>query len=227
MTSISAVNPTIPGIHGDFFDTSLPTANKESPEGLKIIFNNEPPKSKPVSYTRVSQSNSFAILSGVHIVHTLQPPEYHYNWHSNKGFIVLVGVKQSNELGISAENTILLKEILSEIESLLKNEYDWDDIGYRKPTREDINRSKNVLTEFVTIIDSNRYSLEKPHISNFEEGGATIKWKIGDRTLYLEIGQNESIVSKVWRESGELRATERPLRKKDYLQLWKWIINEK
>ena len=121
----------------------------------------------------------------------------------------------------------LLQEMLSEIDSLLKNEYDWDEIDYRKPTSEDIDHAKFVLTEFVSTISSNGYSLKKPYISNFEEGGASIKWKIEDRTLYLEIGQNESIVSKVWRESGKPRAIERPLHKKDYIRLWKWIINEK
>ena len=135
-------------------------------------------------------------------------------------------VEQSNESIISAKNDILLRDMLSEIESLLKNEYDWDEIDYRKPTPEDINRSKDVLTEFVSIIDSEGYSLKRPHISNFEEGGASIKWKIGDRTLYLEITQNESGFSKVWRESGKRLGIERPLLKKDYLRLWKWIINE-
>ena len=120
----------------------------------------------------------------------------------------------------------LLQQILSEIDNLLKNEYDWDEIGYRKPTPEDIDHAKFVLREFVSTISSKGYVLKKPYISHFEEGGASIKWKIGDRTLYLEIGQNDSVFSKIWKEFGNLRAIERPLLKKDYLRLWKWIINE-
>ena len=126
----------------------------------------------------------------------------------------------------SVNNHILLKEMLSEIDDILKNEYDWDEIDYIKPTPEDINYAKSVLTDFVFTISYEGYSLKKPYISNFEEGGASIKWKIGDRTLYLEIGQNDSVVSKVWRKSGKTLAKERPLLKKDYLRLWKWIINE-
>ena len=125
----------------------------------------------------------------------------------------------------SVNNYILLEEMLSEIDSLLKNEYDWDEIDYGKPTLEDISRAKSVLIDFVFTINEG-YLLKKPYISNFEEGGASIKWKIGDRTLYLEIAQNDSVVSKVWRESGKTLAKERPLLKKDYLRLWKWIINE-
>ena len=120
----------------------------------------------------------------------------------------------------------LLQQILSEIDNPLKNEYDWDEIGYRKPTPEDIDHAKFVLREFVSTIISKGYTLKKPCISHFEEGGASIKWKIGDRTLYLEIGQNDSVFSKIWKEFGNLRAIERPLLKKDYLRLWKWIINE-
>ena len=116
--------------------------------------------------------------------------------------------------------------MLSEIDNLLKNEYDWDEIDYIKPTPEDINYAKSVLTDFVFTISYEGYTLKKPYISNFEEGGASIKWKIGDRTLYLEIGQNVSIFSKVWRESGKPHTIDRPLFKKDYLLLWKWVINE-
>lgn len=124
-----------------------------------------------------------------------------------------------------SDNSTLLVEMLSEIDSILKNEYDWDEIDYRKPTPEDINYAKIILTEFVTIVGCDGYLLTKPYISNFEEGGASIKWKIGDRTLYLEIGQNISIYTKVWRESNKACSIERPLFQTDYLQLWEWIIN--
>ena len=230
MALILADNPTLTTIRGDFFNYSLSTRNKESRERREFVFDNKQSKSESLSYTAIRQSNAFSMPAVVVIVPADPPlPEYQYNYrHNDKDFVVrrLFTFKQPNEFTISAKNHILLQEMLSEIESLLKNEYDWDEIDYRKPTPEDINRSKDVLTGFVSIIDSEGYLLEKPHISNFEEGGASIKWKIGDRTLYLEIAQSDSFVSKVWKESGKTLAKERPLFKKDYLRLWKWIINE-
>ena len=229
MTLSLVDNPMLTKIHEDFFKNSLSTADKEYPKRREFVFNNEQSKSESLSHTAIRQSNAFSIPVIVGIVPDLPLSEYHYTYrYENKDFVVrrLFRFKQPNESIISAKNRILLQEMLSEIESLLKNEYDWDEIDYRKPTPEDINRSKDVLTEFVSIIDFEGYSLKKPHISNFEEGGASIRWKIGDRTLYLEVAQNDSIVSKVWRESGKTFAKERPLLKKDYLRLWKWIINE-
>ena len=126
----------------------------------------------------------------------------------------------------SVNNHILLEQMLSEIDDLLKNEYDWDEIDYRKPTPEDINRSKDVLTEFVSIIDSEGYSLEKPYISNFEEGGATIEWDTDERSLHLEITQHNSVITKMWDEPDRAVIDTKLLLKEDYLLLWKWIINE-
>ncbi len=122
-------------------------------------------------------------------------------------------------------NSTLLREMLSEIDGLLMNEYDWDEIDYRKPTLEDINCAKDTLIKFVKIIGYADYLLTKPYISNFEEGGASIKWKIGDRTLYLEVGQNISIYTKTWKESGKRCSIEKPLFQRDYIQLWEWVID--
>lgn len=222
MTLISVDNPIITTIRGDSFNYSLFTANKESRERREINLNNEQPELKSLL-----QSNPFPIPSFVDTVPDLPPHEFHYNYrYENKGFVVKRLLKQPNELIISAKDRILLQEMLSEIESLLENEYEWDEIDYRKPTPEDISRAKSVLIDFVSTISRKGYLLKKPYISNFEEGGASVKWKIGDRTLYLEIGQNVSIFSQVWRESGKPRAIEKPLLKKDYLRLWKWVINE-
>lgn len=220
MTSILADNSMFTTIPGDFFNHSLSPTNKESRERHEINLNKEQFKREleSLSHTGIRQDISFSLPDVVGIVHNLSRIEYHYNYtYGNSVVILFVRFKHPNE--------ILLQEMLSEIDSLLKNEYDWDEIDYRKPTAADIDHAKVVLREFVSTISSKGYSVKKPYISNFEEGGASIKWKIGDRTLYLEIGQNESIVSKVWRESGKPRAIERPLHKKDYLRLWKWIIN--
>ena len=227
MTLISVDNPipkTIPRVS---FNYSLSTADKETRERREFAFNNKQSKPENLSHTAIIQSNALSIPVIVSIVPDLPLSKYNNYSYKYKSFVIrYLSVEQSNESIISAKNDILLQEMLSEIDNLLDNEYDWDEIDYLKPTLEDIKRSKDVLTEFVSIIDSEGYSLKKPHISNFEEGGASIKWKIGERTLYLEITQNESGFSKVWRESGKRLGIERPLLKEDYLRLWKWIINE-
>ena len=224
MTLSLAENSRSTKIHENFFTDPLSTANKEYRKSPKINFNNE-----QSNLGRLLQSNAFPIPAVVSIVPDRLLSEYHYTYrYKNKDFVVrhLFTLKRPNESIISAENRILLQGMLSEIDDLLKNEYDWDEIDYIKPTPEDINYAKSVLRDFVFTISSEGYSLKKPYISNFEEGGASIKWKIGDRTLYLEIGQNVSIFSKVWRESGKLYTIDRGLLKKDYLLLWKWVINE-
>lgn len=227
MTLISVDNPMLRTIRGVFFSDSLSTADKEFRERREFAFNNKRSKPESLAYTAIRQSNIIFIQGIVSRVSGLPLHEYHYSYrYENRDFVVRRLFKQPNEPIISAKNDIILGEMLSDTESLLDNEYEWDEIDYRKPTPEDIKRSKDVLTEFVSIIASEGYSLKKPHISNFEEGGASIKWKIEERTLYLEITQSESSFSKVWRESGKRLGLERPLLKKDYLRLWKWLINE-
>lgn len=134
--------------------------------------------------------------------------------------------KQPNELIISAKNDILLQEMLSEIESLLDNEYDWDEIDYKKPTAEDINRAKSVLIDFVSTINSEGYSVKKPYISNSENGGANIEWDTDERSLYMEITQHDSVITKIWDEPDRSVIDTELLQKENYLPLWKWIINE-
>lgn len=227
MTLNSVDNPIRKTIHSVSFNYSFSTADKETGERREFVLNNKQSKPESLSHTAIRQSNAFSIPVIVSIVPGLPLSKYNNYSYKYKSFVIrYLFVEQSNESIISAKNDILLQEMLSEIENLLDNEYDWDEIDYQKSTPEDIKRSKDVLTEFVSIIDSEGYSLKKPHISNFEEGGASIKWKIGERTLYLEITENESGFSKVWRESGKRLGIERPLLKRDYLRLWKWVINE-
>ena len=139
--------------------------------------------------------------------------------------LVLQYLKPYPNYTVVSSNSTLLVEMLSEIDSLLRNEYDWDEIDYIKPTPQDIVCAKIILTEFVTVVGNSGYLLRKPYISNFEEGGASMKWKIGDRTLYLEVGQNISIYTKTWKESGKRCSIEKPLFQRDYIQLWEWVID--
>ena len=125
------------------------------------------------------------------------------------------------------DNATLLVEMLSEIDSILKNEYDWDEIDYRKPMPEDINHAKIVLTEFVTIIGCEGYLLTKPYISNSEDGGAKIEWHLDKRSLYLRIDRLESVATTMEdNPNGTTVIDDKPLLPQSYLSLWKWIINE-
>ena len=119
-----------------------------------------------------------------------------------------------------------MKQYLIEIDNLLENEYDWDDIGYIKPTPEAIDNAKSVFVGFAYSVADAGHTLTQPYISNFEEGGASIKWKIGDRTLYIEIGQDISICTKVYKLDGKFVANEDVLIKEDYVSLWEWLIND-
>ena len=124
------------------------------------------------------------------------------------------------------KNSTLLREMLSEIDGLLTNEYDWDEIDYRKPTLEDINFAKDTLIKFVTVIGYyEEYSLTKPYISNSEDGGAKIEWHSDNskRSLYLRIACHESVATKIWDESDETNIDNEPFLQENYLSLWKWI----
>ena len=123
-------------------------------------------------------------------------------------------------------NSTLLREMLSEIDALLTNEYDWDEIDYRKPTLEDINFAKDTLIKFVKVISCYEgCSLTKPYISNSEDGGAKIEWHSDNnkRSLYLRIACHESVATKIWDESDKTNINNEPFLQENYLSLWKWI----
>ena len=139
----------------------------------------------------------------------------------------LLFLKPYPKTTVLANNSTLLIEMLSEIDNLLKNEYDWDEIDYRKPTPEDIDRAKLVLTEFIFIMNYGEYSFQKPHISNSEDGGAKIEWHSDKRSLYLRIDRLKSIATKIQDEpDGTTTVDTKPFQQQDYLSLWKWISNE-
>lgn len=147
-------------------------------------------------------------------------------WHTDSDLMLLF-LKPHPKTTLLANNSILLREMLSEIDNLLKNEYDWDEIDYRKPSPEDIDCAKLVLIEFVFIMNYGEYSLQKPHISNSEDGGGKIEWHSDKRSLYLRIDCLKSIATKIQDEpDGTTTVDTKPFRQQDYLSLWKWISNE-
>lgn len=215
MNTMSVQNSVSTAVHENFHNRDFSIPNTENSKSPTLHFRIE---NTGTENRELSEFPRFQRIP-------LREFNYYYE-HKDSNSRLVLGFKRYRRAEASINNHILLEEMLSEIDSLLENEYDWDEIGYRKPTLEDISRAKSVLIDFIFTISYEGYSLKKPYISNFEEGGASIKWKIGDRTLYLEIGQHVSIYSKVWRESGKPHTIDRPLLKKDYLRLWKWIINE-
>ena len=126
-------------------------------------------------------------------------------------------------------NESLYQEIVGQIDKLMTNEYDWDDIGYEKPYKIDIDYAKRVMLDFVANIDLAGYSLDSlaaPFISNSEFGGATIEWRESERSLYLDIKHQNSSYTKVWKEGKNTIVRTDELHKSEYVNVWKWIINE-
>lgn len=124
-------------------------------------------------------------------------------------------------------NSTLLTEMLSKIDSLLENKYDWDDIDYKHPTLEDMKSAKVTLTKFVKVITYSGHSLTEPDIFNSEDGGATIEWHLDNRSLYLRLDCSKSVATKIEDEDSETTTiVDMPFEQKSYLPLWKWIINE-
>ncbi len=129
-----------------------------------------------------------------------------------------------------SSNDILSQKIFEQIDDLLTNEYDWDEIGYEKARPEDIDKAKNVLSNFISSINSAGYSLfslETPSISNGENGGATIEWRENGRSLYFDINHQSTKFTKVWREGKNTIVRTKKLRKSDYVKVWEWIIDER
>ena len=166
-------------------------------------------------------------IYGTTVIHGTTVIQFKNDYRHKDSHLRLLFLKPYPKTTVLANNSTLLIEMLSEIDNLLKNEYDWDEIDYRKPTPEDIDRAKLVLTEFVFIMNYGEYSLQKPHISNSEDGGAKIEWHSDKRSLYLRIDRLESIATKIQDEpDGTTTVDTKSFRQQDYLSLWKWISNE-
>ena len=125
------------------------------------------------------------------------------------------------------ENDVILQGMMSEIDSLLENDYDWEKIDYIKPTLEDINHAKSILTDFVTTIDYEGCSLKKPYISNSEQGGVKIEWHLDKRSLYIRISRLKLVATMIEDKSDDRTTIDDKLfLKKSYLPLWQWLISE-
>lgn len=147
-------------------------------------------------------------------------------WHEPLHLEILPSEPHIKPEVLEANSTLLI-EMLSKIDSLLENEYDWDEIDYKNPTLEDIKSAKITLTQFVKVIGYSGYSLTEPDIFNSEDGGATIEWHSDNRSLYLRMDCSKSVATKIEDQpNGTTTIVDIPFEQKSYLSLWKWIINE-
>ena len=199
------------------FNTSLHPFSLFDLENQKVVELN------PFPYQKL-QANNQATTLVAHACDTHTPSIFEWNEDFE---VALQYLKPYPNYTLIRDNSTLLVEMLSEIENLLENEYDWDEIDYREPTHEDINYAKVILTEFVNIISCEGYLLTKPYISNSEDGGAKLEWHSDKRSLYLRIDRLESEATTM--EDNPDRTTtivDKPFSPQSYLSLWKWIINE-
>ena len=150
MNSMLVQNSVSTVIHEDFLEHSLSIPAKENSQRINPAFRNEN------TGTEIKQ------LSQPLTVHGMPLREFNYDHtYKDSNSRLLFGFKQYRRAIVSVNNYILLEEMLSEIDSLLKNEYDWNEIDYRKPTLEDISRAKSVLIDFVFTIGYEGYLLKK------------------------------------------------------------------
>ena len=190
MNTMLVQNSVSTAVDENFHNRDFPIPNTENSKSPELHFRNEN------TGTENRQLSEFPPFQRI----PLREFNYHYE-HKDTNSRLMLGFKQYRRAEASINNHILLGEMLSEIDSLLKNEYDWDEIDYRKPTFEDISRAKSVLIDFVFTISYDGYSLKKPYISNSEDGGAKFEWHLDERSLYIRIDRLKSVVTQMRDES--------------------------
>lgn len=215
MNTMLVQNSVPTAVRVNFHNRDFSIPNTENSKSFELHFRNE---NTGRENRQLSQFPPFQRIP-------LREFNYHYE-HKDTNSKLFFGFRQYGRVEVSVNNYILLDRMLSEVEVLLKNEYSWDEIDYRKPTTKDISRAKTFLMSFVFTIGSAGYIVKKPHISNSEDGGAKFEWHLGERSLYLRIDRLKSVVTKIWDESDRTIVDTKPLLQQNYLSLWKWIIND-
>jgi len=122
-------------------------------------------------------------------------------------------------------NNYLYETILSKIDELMDNDYDWSEIGYEKPTIKNIDYAKSYISEFIITMCLQGYKIFIPQISNSENGGATLKWSKGDKILYFDILYKDNKYTKVWDDKDKTFVETKKLVKKMHAKIWEWLIN--
>ena len=124
------------------------------------------------------------------------------------------------------EDIQISQKVLHQINELLTKEYDWDSIDYEKPNPKDIDYAKRIMSNFMSSISSAGYTLEIPTISNCEDGGATMRWRKNERSLYFDISRQLTEATKIWKDDGKPLSMTEELCPDNYVEIWKWLIDE-
>ena len=91
--------------------------------------------------------------------------------------------------------------------------------------KKNMNYAKKFMSNFITAISLNGYTLPLPHISNGEDGGATIRWRVGERILYFDIKYRSAKYTKVLNQNEETLYENHRLRKSLYIEICDWLYN--
>ena len=134
-------------------------------------------------------------------------------------------IYSKNTVTVNPVRSSIHRIISDQIDELLNKDYDWDSIGYEEPSERDLNYAKDSMSDFITTISLKGYTLPLPYISNGEDGGATMKWSVGERILYFDIKYKSKTFTKVWNQNQETLVETYKLHKNLYTEIWEWLNN--
>lgn len=118
----------------------------------------------------------------------------------------------------------LHETVLGKIDELMDSDYDWSEIGYEKPTQENIEYAKSYISKFINAMSLQGYKIFVPYISNSENGGATLKWNKDGRILYFDILYKDNKYTNVWDIEDKTFVETKELVKRLHAELWEWLI---
>lgn len=116
-------------------------------------------------------------------------------------------------------------EIIKNIDDLGKITYDPDETDSIKPSKRVIFRAKIIMQELFMSIQANNYSWRNPFFSADHLGVIGAQWRYGDRSLYIDIEENELWYTKIWETDNATETQFGILNCTDFLKFWKWLIN--
>lgn len=118
------------------------------------------------------------------------------------------------------------EKILSKLNIIAKREYNWDDNMSSGTNVKSLNYAKIILVEILKSV-TKIYEWIEPYISSDEYGDITARWRNGIKDLHVFISENEIGYLKVWGPNMNDEMETGTVVKGEYLELWKWLVNEK
>ena len=120
----------------------------------------------------------------------------------------------------------LKDQIFAKIDKLFTEEFRDHEYGYDEPIKEYIEFAKVFFADYMETISSQGYILETPHVTNSDGGGVTLEWRHDGKALYFDI-EKKAEATKIWQEKGGTFTSNETVVKKNYIQIWEWLIHEK